>query len=75
MKYIRQKSKKGIQIALLGLIPLLSTCVVPARYPVRPVVPMVFPDYTNLAQQVEITRTDYGVPHIQGDNLKAMAFG
>ena len=75
MKYIRQKSKKGIQITLLGLIPLLSTCVVPARQPVRPVVRVVIPDYTNLARQVEITRTDYGVPHIQGGNLKAMAFG
>ncbi len=75
MKYIRQKSKKGIYIALLGLILLLSTCVVPVRKPVRPVVPVVIPDYTNLARQVEITRTDYGVPHIRGDNPKAMAFG
>ena len=67
--------KPKIQIVLLGLIPLLSTCVVPARRHVRPVVPVVIPDYTNLARQVEIIRTDYGVPHIQGDNLKAMAFG
>ncbi len=67
--------RQGIQIAQLGLILLLSTCVVPPRQPVRPMVPVVIPDYTNLAQKVEITRTDYGVPHIQGDNLKAMAFG
>ncbi len=67
--------KPGIQFVLLGFIPLLSSCAIPARQPVRPVVPVVIPDYTNLARQVEIIRTDYGVPHIRGDNLKAMAFG
>ena len=29
----------------------------------------------NLAQQVEIRRTSYGVPHIKGENLQAAAFG
>jgi len=67
--------KSANLIAFYTLILLLSACAVPTRQPVRPVVPVVIPDYTNLAQQVEIIRTDYGVPHIQGDNLKAMAFG
>ena len=73
----RKKKRLGqiIQIVLLGLIPLLPTCAVLTRQPVRPIVPVVIPDYTNLAGQVEITRTDYGVPHIKGENLKAMAFG
>ena len=30
---------------------------------------------TNLSEQVVITRTEYGVPHIQGKNLRAAAFG
>lgn len=29
----------------------------------------------NLAKQVEIRRTEYGVPHIMAENLKAVAFG
>ena len=29
----------------------------------------------NLADQVLIRRTEYGVPHIKADNLKAVAFG
>lgn len=29
----------------------------------------------NLHEQVQIRRTDYGVPHILGENLKAVSFG
>ncbi len=32
-------------------------------------------DAKDLAKQVEIRRTEYGVPHIQGDTLEAVAFG
>ena len=35
----------------------------------------VQPEYVELAAQVEIRRTHYGVPHIRGENLRAMAFG
>lgn len=35
----------------------------------------VQPEYLELAAQVEIRRTHYGVPHIQGENLQALAFG
>ncbi len=33
------------------------------------------PDSAALAQQVTIRRTQYGVPHIQGESLTAVAFG
>ena len=33
------------------------------------------PGAPDLATQVEIRRTEYGVPHIKGENLAAAAFG
>ncbi len=35
----------------------------------------VQPEYMELAAQVEIRRTHYGVPHVKGENLRALAFG
>ena len=58
---------------LLLLLP--AACAGPSRPPVRREAPVVRPDYSDLARQVEIIRTDYGVPHIRAGNLKALAFG
>jgi len=36
---------------------------------------IVFAQNSKLAEQVLIRRTEYGVPHIKGENFKAVAFG
>ena len=67
------------RLVLPSVVLLTAGC---AR-PLNPV-PMLEPGYrpassspegTELARQVEIRRTAYGVPHIEGENLRSAAFG
>lgn len=56
---------------LLGSLAALS-CTRPAAPPPAPVEPLVEP---GLVMQVEIRRTEYGVPHITAENIAALGFG
>ncbi len=56
---------------LLGSLAAFS-CARPAAPPPAPVEPLVEP---GLVMQVEIRRTEYGVPHITAENIAALGFG
>lgn len=59
--------------ALLGLVltSFLTGCATTPPPPAGPASP---DDLARLVAQVEIRRTEYGVPHILGENLRAAAF-
>ncbi len=57
------------RLALPALAALALACAAPVQTGVSPA-----PEWRVLSEQVEIRRTDYGVPHILADNLRAAGF-
>ncbi len=56
------------------LTVLLFSCTPTLRPPVPSRDPLAQLKPETLAQQVEVLRTDYGVPHIYADNLRALGY-
>ena len=59
-------------VSVLSL--LLLGCAPALRPPIATTEPLAQLEPATLARQVEVIRTDYGVPHIYADNLQALGY-